>query len=271
MWDLHCHILPGIDDGPAEIDEAAHMLKIAARYGTTGIVATPHLIEGAWLPAWSEIMEKCRQLQAMAEAMNLQLILCPGAEVFVSWEILGKISGPGPYCINGSRYMLVELPALEIPGFTDEFLFILQARGITPVLAHPERHPAIIREPGILEAWIRKGVLVQLNGPSLTGRFGEKVAHMAEYMLRNNMVHCIGSDAHGARIRKPNLAGVADRMRELGHVEQVDLLLRNKSQQIIGDCDLQNDELPYPQQMQPQNGLRSRLNKLLRACAFSGG
>jgi protein-tyrosine phosphatase len=191
------------------------MLQIAAESGTTSIVATPHVIEGQWLPAWPTIVSSCATLQNEARALALNISVFPGAEVYLFLDILDKIKEPGPYCINSGRYMLVELPAAEIPPYTEKFLFTLQTRGIIPVLAHPERHPEIIKKPAILQAWISKGILAQVNAPSITGRMGGRIKKSAEVLLANNMVHCIGSDAHGMRARRPCLAEAANRITAL--------------------------------------------------------
>jgi protein-tyrosine phosphatase len=251
-----------MDDGAANFDEAGSMMRIAAESGTKSIVATPHVIEGKWLPSWQDIVTKCRQLQTVAKAMNLDLAIYPGAEVCVNWDILTRISGPGPYCINGSRYMLVELPAVEVPGFTDDFLFALQTRGITPVLAHPERHPAIIKEPRILAEWINRGMLAQVNGSSLTGRFGEKVMRMAEYLLTNKMVHCLGSDGHGDRIRKPGLAKPAEKIRKLFNEEHIEQWLVHNPKQIISDREMEIDEISVMKPLRSATGIRGRLSRL---------
>lgn len=262
MIDLHCHILPGLDDGAADWDEAADMLRISAESGVKRIVATPHVIEGKWLPSWQDIVLKCQQLQALAKTLNLDVAIYPGAEVCVNWDILDKISGPGPYCINSSRYILVELPALEVPGFTDDFFFTLQTRGITPIIAHPERHPVIIKNPRILGEWIRRGVLSQVNGPSLTGRFGEKVRRTAEYLVSNNMTHCVGSDAHGVRSRKPDLAKCAEKIRKIYSGAYVEQLLVNNSMQVIENCEFEITEILELKNPEPATGIRGILGRL---------
>jgi protein-tyrosine phosphatase len=159
--------------------------------------------------------------------------------VFLNWDVLDKIKGPGSYCINGGSYMLVELPAAEIPRFTEEFFFTLQTRGITPILAHPERHPELIRRPEILANWIGKGVLTQMNGPSLKGGFGEKVMQMAELMLINNMVHCIGSDAHGIRSRRPELSRAADKVESLVGKIKAQIILQDNPKMILRSEEVQ--------------------------------
>ena len=216
MFDLHSHILPAIDDGAQTMEETLAMLQIAVDCGTDVIIATPHVIEGVWLPEWEEIVTGCHELTQAMEAAGIgPLAICPGAEVALNMDILARIPGPGQYCINSSQYMLIELPATHIPQFADEFFFTLQARGITPIVAHPERHPELGRNPHILLDWINKGILAQINGTSITGRMGERIMKTAELFLTNGMAHVIGSDAHSPHHRTPRLTETKAKLHKL--------------------------------------------------------
>lgn len=211
MIDLHSHILPGIDDGAKTIEDSLAMARIAVANGTTVIAATPHVIEGQWLPEWSTIKRLCAELSSELKKQNIALTVIPGAEVALNMDILDLIEGPGPYCINGGRYMLVELPATHIPQYTDEFFFTLQARGISPILAHPERHPEIARNPELIVEWVNKGIFMQVNGPSLVGRMGDRAMQTAEVLLNSKLVHFFGSDTHGPKTRTPRLQDAKDK------------------------------------------------------------
>ncbi len=215
MFDLHTHIIPGIDDGAENLEISKAMLELAVSHGTQGLAVTPHVVEGGWLPDWEEIVAGCTLLRKVSEESGYHLNIYPGAEVALNMDILNRITGPGPYCINGGSYLLTELPALEIPPYTEDFFFMLQARGITPILAHPERNPAVARDLERLEEWVRRGVLIQLNAPSLNGRLGKEVAATAEYLVTRGIVHVIGSDAHGINSRRPILSEAAQKLRAL--------------------------------------------------------
>lgn len=262
MYDLHSHILPNIDDGAKNMDMSLAMLRTAANYGTTGIVATPHVIEGEWLPTWDKILIECDRLQRAAQSASIDIRIFPGGEVAIYHDILELLKGPGAYCINGGRYLLVELPATEIPSFVEEFFFILQARGITPVLAHPERHPQISKNPEILAKWIRRGVLAQLNGSSITGLMGERAMATAELLLTNHMVHAIGSDAHSARKRNTNLTSAVGKITALIGVQQAQQLLVNNPDNIIHSREVYIPEIGDIQYPRMSSGVRSWLAKL---------
>jgi len=211
MIDLHSHILPDIDDGASTTEDSLAMARIAVDNGTTVIAATPHVIEGQWLPEWATIVSLCEELRLSLRRENIALDIIPGAEVALNMDILDLVEGPGPYCINGGNYMLVELPATHIPHYTDEFFFTLQARGISPILAHPERHPEIARNPGLVAEWVNKGILMQMNGPSLVGKMGERAMKTAEVLLNSNLIHFTGSDAHSPKSRTPRLTDAEEK------------------------------------------------------------
>ena len=243
MYDLHSHILPNIDDGAKNMEMSLAMLQIAKDNGTTGIVATPHVIEGEWLPTWDRILTECDILQKAAREAGNDIPIFPGGEVALYRDILDVLPGPGAYCINSGRYLLVELPATHIPSFTEDFFFTLQARGITPILAHPERHPELAKKPEILAQWISTGILAQMNGTSLTGLMGERVMKTAELLLTNNMVHVIGSDAHSIRSRNTNLISAVDKMTRLIGPERTQQLLVVNADNIIHSREVDRPEI----------------------------
>ena len=134
MLDTHTHILWNIDDGSKNQCMSLQMLEIAARSGTKAIFATPHVIERANKPSWEEIKEKTQQLRQLCAEAQIDIMLYPGAEVQMNWELLPELGATGAYCLNGGRYLLVELPAAEIPAYADEFWDELELKGIMPIL-----------------------------------------------------------------------------------------------------------------------------------------
>lgn len=262
MLDLHSHIIPGIDDGSKNMEMSIAMLQIAAQNGTKGIVATPHVIEGKWLPDWDKIVMECEILQKAAKKAKIEISIFPGGEVSLYLDILDKVTGPGAYCINGGRYLLVELPAAHIPSYTEEFFFTLQTRGITPILAHPERHPELAKKPEILAEWIRTGVLTQMNGTSITGLMGARVMGTAELFLTNHMIHVIGSDAHGIRNRNTNLASAADKITMLIGEERAQELMANNPERILNSREIDIPEIGEIEYSRSNKGVMNWLFKL---------
>lgn len=159
-------------------------------------------------------------------------------------DLLDVLKGSGDYCINGGKYLLVELPAVEIPRYTEDFFFTLQTRGIYPILAHPERNSELIKNPQILAAWINKGIMVQINAPSIMGRFGAKIMQTAELLLKNNMVHFVGTDAHGIQSRRPILNSAADKIMNLIGKEQAEIILKQNPNRMLNSEEIHIDRIP---------------------------
>lgn len=263
MFDMHSHILPEIDDGAKDLETALAMLNIAFRNRTLHITATPHVIEGKWLPPWEKIVKECELLKQQAEQKQIKINIYPGAELAMSWDILQLITGPGPYCLNGKNYLLVELPAMEIPAFADDFFFALQARGIKPILAHPERHPEIIKNPKILANWINWGILAQLNGSSLTGKMGEKVRKTAELIAINQMVHVLGSDAHTTRTRNTDLTTAIQCLTDLVGPDYTRKVINDNPQSILEGKEIL---LPQINEIKGRRKNQSLLKRLICWC-----
>lgn len=244
IFDCHTHILPGMDDGAETLETSLAMLKMAEEHGTTRVVVTPHVIEGNWFHSWEKIVSECKMLCEAAREKGLKIVVFPGAELALHLDLLKHLPGPGAYCYNGGRYLLVELPSMEIPSYTDDFFFTLLTRGIVPVLAHPERHQEIIKHPGILAEWVGKGVMVQLNAPSLLGRMGEKVKATAEMLIKARLAHCIGSDAHGLEYRRPIMSEAAARLERLAGKEMAEWILETTPQRMLNNMEI---TVPEPQ------------------------
>lgn len=256
MIDFHCHIIPELDDGAADWKTAIEMMVIAVRTGTSGIVATPHVVGGNMLPDWEEIVKRCKQLQTAAADRGIDLRLYPGAEVAVDMQLLEMLTGPGHYCVNGGRYLLVEMPALEIPDFAADFLFRLQTRGFIPVIAHPERHPVLADRPQILRSWIEKGIFAQVNAASLTGRAGLKARKAAVYFLKSDLIQFIGSDGHNLQKRPPEIRQAAMEIGKLSSGDFYRRLLNENPELAVQDQML---KLQVPSAEKPNKGFFSRL------------
>lgn len=204
MIDLHSHILPGLDDGAAAMGETLGMVSELKAAGFHTLIATPHVMEGKGFLSPKQILaateEVCREVAAAGMAVSI----LPGAENYI-FPALARAVREGQLITlgNSGKYLLLELPLLEIPRYTEQVFFDLQAEGITPILAHPERYRALAAKPEHLLAWARQGVLFQLDLLSLNGRYGTRARHLAEIMLRSGLAHFLGSDAHGVAGMQP--------------------------------------------------------------------
>lgn len=199
MIDIHSHILPGVDDGAKNIEKAIEMAKIAEKNGINVIIATPHYIEGENFNISKYNKEILGDLNKKLESEGLRVKILLGNEVFITPDIINLIKEEKVTTLNRSRYLLMELPMLDIPIYTEDIIYELRLKGIVPIIAHPERNKKIIEDPNILYEFIKLGALAQLNLPSILGYYGDEVKKTAEVLLKHDMVHLIGTDAHSTR------------------------------------------------------------------------
>lgn len=201
--DIHTHIIPGVDDGCKDDVMCLAMLRKAVASGTQAIFATSHAFSAAECPVWDDLLAGVQKVRKMAQENNLKLKIYSGSEVFMDWELLPQIANNGSYCLNGEHfgeqpvtYILVELPMHFIPQYADEFWYELRLKGVTPILAHPERYQELMTKTAKLLQWRKEGLLLQCNAGSFAGKFGESAEHAAKILLKNNLVDFLGSDAH---------------------------------------------------------------------------
>lgn len=228
MIDIHTHILPGLDDGAADIETSLEMLGMAAKDGTECIIATPHMIPGA-LEKSAESFNKTYQDIKRAAAVKVPGIeILPGAEIFLSPEVPALLEEGRVNTLNNTSYILVEFPMRSIPAYVNNVLYELRLKGYRPIIAHPERNIEIIASPNILYDFVMKGMLTQVNATSLTGLYGRKVRETALRLLKHKMVHFVATDAHTCKGRSPKLAGARRIVEaEMGEEEAQKLFEKN--------------------------------------------
>jgi len=199
MVDLHCHVLPDVDDGAQSIEEALEMLRKAAAGGVDTVVATPHMIRGLYEIGFLEREQMTADLQKTADENGIKIRVKSGVECYLSPDILEDSSELKKLTLgNNGKYILVELPMQAVPPYAEEVLFNLEIQGLTPVLAHPERNMRICRDPNILFDFVTKGCVAQLNVGSILGHFGKWIRKAARILLTHKLVHVIASDMHSA-------------------------------------------------------------------------
>jgi len=203
MVDIHCHILPDIDDGPESWATSAEMCRIAAGDGITHIVATPHCND-EFLYDRKLYGQMLGELYDTAQG-NLGFSL--GCDFHFSLEnIRDALAHPRRYTIAESQYLLVEFDDYNIPPSVKQDLFSLSSNGMAPIITHPERNPVLLRKPEIVLEMVEQGCLVQITANSFTGFWGKSSQKMAEWLLGRQAVHVVASDAHDPEHRKPVLS-----------------------------------------------------------------
>lgn len=202
MIDLHCHILPGIDDGAKTMDDSLAMARAAVAEGITHILVTPHYKNGRWINEKKTILKDLVVVQQELDNRNIPLTLFPGQEVRIVGELIEDISLDKIQFIDeDNQYLMLEFPTATVPAFTDSLFFDLQKSGITPIIVHPERNQAILADPTILLNLVQKGALAQLTAGSYIGSFGKKIQKLSKQLVESNLVHFIASDAHNTTTR----------------------------------------------------------------------
>jgi protein-tyrosine phosphatase len=205
--DLHCHILPGLDDGAEDWEQSLQMARIAAMDGISGIVCTPHYSHSFPESDRDTVVALVDELQTKLRQEEIALELYPGCELAIDPSLPERIESGELLTINDNRkIVLVEMPAGVIPPNLGRFFWMMQTKGFTPVLAHPERNYFLMQDPSALLEWIEAGIMVQITGSSLKGTFGEQIRSFSLKLLRHRMVHLVASDSHGPATRRPVLS-----------------------------------------------------------------
>jgi len=200
--DLHCHLLPGVDDGARTLDDSLAMAQQAVSEGISHILVTPHHRNGKYLNPKEAVLEATTALQKELDDRGIGLTLYPSQEIRINGDLMDDIENEDILFIDEEqRYLLIEFPTLSIPAYTEQLFFKLRQQGITPVIVHPERNQAIIDDPNILLPFIERGALAQVTASSYAGAFGKDIAKLSSQLIEANLVHILASDAHNTRGR----------------------------------------------------------------------
>ena len=236
MIDLHCHLLPGIDDGPATLEEALEMARIAVANGITQSHVTPHLHPGRWENDRLKIAAAVEAYRAAVAQAGIPLEIGYAAEVRLDYEILPLIeAGRVPFLgtLDGQQVMLLEFPHSHVPVGADKFVAWLLAHGIRPMIAHPERNKDLMRDPARLEPFVREGCLLQLTADAVAGEFGDVCAQRAREFLERGWVTVLASDAHDTADRPPRMAQGRDAAAKIVGAEAAQRLVHDMPLRIV--------------------------------------
>lgn len=244
--DIHCHILPAIDDGADDWEQTIKMARIAAEDGITGIVCTPH-----WSPSFpgnfrETILPLIDELRARLREENINVDVYPGCELVLSFGLPEMLGSGELLSINdGGTFALVETPYEIIPPNLDKLFWMIQIKGITPILAHPERNTRLQKDPMLLQKWVEAGALIQVTAGSIEGLFGNDARDFARELLRRRMVHFVGSDAHNSGRRSPALAEAREITASIIGQEEADRIFTHYPASIVRG-ELPEIEEPLP-------------------------
>ncbi len=206
MYDLHSHILPGIDDGAESLEVALEMARAAAAQGVLSMACTPHILPGVYENSGGPIQEAVSALQTHLDEADIPLQLVAGADNHITPDFVGGLRGGHLLSLNGSRYVLVEPPHHVAPARLEDLFFGLLVADYIPILTHPERLRWIEDKYDVMRRLSDRGVWMQITCGSLSGRFGRRARYWGERMLGEGRVHILATDAHNMTKRPPDLA-----------------------------------------------------------------
>jgi protein-tyrosine phosphatase len=264
MVDLHCHVLPAIDDGSESLDQSLDFCRVALADGVDTLVATPHQKPGQFDNSPESIHQKVLELrQALAEA-GVAVRIVEGAEVYCTHDLPQRIKERKVTTLNTSgKYLLLELPYQQFPLRPEETIFQLKLAGVTPVLAHPERIAFFTADMSRLETLIRLGCLTQVNAAAILGGFGGKARDYARRMLERGLVHVIASDAHDTQYRPPVLSQARDAAAEIVGPQRAHAMVCEVPSAVCEGKEWEPWELPPDPPVQAR-GVLDRLRDLFR-------
>lgn len=213
MIDVHSHLLPNIDDGSSSLEASIQLARVAVMEGITHSLVTPHHMDGQYINHAADVINLTAVFQTELDRLAIPLTVFPAQEVRLTSEVLTALdAGDILTTDTQGRFLLVELPANEVPLYTSDILFQLQQRGIMPVIVHPERNRRLMQEPRLLYDLVAQGAYTQVTASSYVGVFGKAVMAFSEDIIRHGLAQIIASDAHQLPGRQYNMAKAFEKL-----------------------------------------------------------
>jgi len=252
MADLHCHLLPGIDDGSKNMTISLRLAREATKNGVTHALLTPHHMNGRYVNHKQDVIRRTKEFQEQLKNHNIPLMVFPGQEVRINGQLLTALDEDDIlFADTGNRYLMLEFPDDDVSHYTNQMIFDLQQRGITPVIVHPERNTKIMAQPELLYQLLEKGCLSQITASSYVGTFGKKVENFSRQLIEAGQGYVFASDAHNLPNRKYEMRKAFHKLRrEFG--EDLTNELEENAKSII------NGDFVLPHELQPIKSKKRR-------------
>jgi protein-tyrosine phosphatase len=214
MFDVHHHLLYGLDDGPKTLEDSIAQAEAAVADGITHVVCTPHASHRYdFLPGVNA--ERLAELRAALAERGIPLTLAQGCDFHITYDNVEDAKNhPTRYTINGHQYILIELPEQFLQNAVSNAQAELMSARLIPVLTHPERNMSIQRDPGRIRNWIGDGMLVQVTAGALLGEFGKTARTIANRYVQENWATVVATDAHNVTSRPPNMSRAYEHLRQ---------------------------------------------------------
>ena len=207
MWDIHCHILPGVDDGAKDMEMAKALLQKEAEDGVQNIILTPHYRRRMFEPEVSLIRDTYEQLKQETADWDIRLYL--GCEYHANMDMAEELNAGKCLTLGGSRYVLCEFSEGDMTSYITERTYQLLTSGYIPILAHIERYKALTRDFSLIDDLVERGCRMQVNAGSILGEDGFFVRRFCKKLIEYELLHFIGSDAHNLKDRTPRIGECA--------------------------------------------------------------
>lgn len=208
--DMHCHILPGVDDGAKDVAEMKEMLKIAYKEGIRYIIATPHHHPGRGKESPEVLRRQAVLLRNEAHAIDENFRIYLGTEIYFGQDVVQKLKDKKILTMNRRKYVLVEFSPSETFAYIQQSLQQLQFSGYEVILAHVERYKCITDKPELAGQLWEMGIHLQVNAGSICGDSGRKIKKFVQRLMDEDIVFCVGTDAHSAKHRAPRMKKAAE-------------------------------------------------------------
>lgn len=240
MYDIHSHIVYGVDDGAQSLDEAVKMVEYASLHGTKGIVATPHTnVPGSFDNLWdAELLERVKELRSALKENYVDVQIFCGQEIFCTSYAIDYLKSGKVITLNNSRYPLVEFDFYEYSDSVYSKLNEIIAEGYVPVVAHPERYAFVAEDEEAAVRLKKLGCVLQINKGSLTGHFGESAFYTAQRLIEERLADVIASDSHSPYVRTTNMENVHELVSEVYSPNYADVLLDINPKRILQDREI---------------------------------
>ena len=238
MIDIHCHLLPGIDDGPKDVAEALNLARQAVENGVTHSVVTPHIHHGRWENTLQNIANTTAVFRQHLAENRIPLTLGFAAEIRIGTEILNMLPvGEIPFLGRWQEYkvMLLEMPHSHILPGTENIIRWLIKHGVRPMIAHPERNKDVMRRLNKIKPLVDLGCLFQVTAGSVTGQFGEMAMQRAHELLDMGVVTVLASDAHHGKRRPVNLRQGREAAEQVVGSAEAQRLVYDNPLKIVGE------------------------------------
>lgn len=203
LFDIHCHIIPGVDDGSENIEESIKMLNMEYEEGVRTIIATPHFRAKMFETSSATIFEQYQYVKKEAETLGIRLFL--GCEFHAKMDMAALLKEGRVSSMAGSRYVLTEFSDGVEKSYVKERLFSLISKGYKPIIAHIERYESVCKDFDFIEEMVEIGAKTQVNTSSITGQDGFGIKRFCKKLMKEDLLHFVGTDAHGCKKRVPQM------------------------------------------------------------------